>query len=382
MLVRQGTTVKAILKFNEIAKDYPGTKWEKNAGEKVAELEEALKEGEAKKEFLEAQDLERKNNFIEATQQYQSIINRYPGTVWAEKSEAEIAKLKERQARLKERTIGPGEGGEREGPPFRFREEIDNLVRSDKEIMHFMIDEDSKGLTKYFLEKYPDRVKTWAEEAGLSAETFALDFSKKMIEGMKRDLARPREGPPQMIEESKPKFKPRFMEEVEKVIADMKANDPNIEKLINRGDEQKLAEYMWLRHEFDLKKIAAAMKIPGGRIGQPFALKVTRYLMKQDTTAFKMEPEERKERDLRGGPREMGDRELRDRLFNKFRELVISDERVITYIERGEVESLTSYVMDNYYDELETMSQEMDRPLRDLAWELSDRLVYEEREQR
>lgn len=398
-LLDQGAYSEAISKLEEVQEKFPDhsqanliPQWIKE----IHRLEKGLKEGEAQKQFLEAQDLERQNKFIEATQSYQSIINRYPGTSWAKKSEEGIANLKERQARLKEK----------EAPPFRVREEIDNLVRSDKEIMHFIIDEDSKGLTHYFLKKYPDRLKTWASEAGISSEIFAMELSQKMIERMKKEMGQPRREPPTSsavdnTEEAKPKFKPRFMEEVEKVIADMKTNDPGVEKLISQGDQERLAEYLWLRHEFDLEKIAAAIKIPGGRIGRPFAYRIAHYLMDPDETAFKMEPEERKGRDFRreGGdtgeraPEEFGkyekgrgDRERgfrpEDKNYNRFRGLVKSDKRVAAYIDRGEVESLTTYVLRNYGDELKKMSPEMDRPLKDLAWEFSDRLVYEERERR
>ena len=315
-LVDQGETVQALLTLNEIAKDYPGTKWETKVREKVAELEKDLKEREAQKQFLEAQDLERQNKFIEATQCYQSIINRYPGTSWAQKSEEGIAKLKDRQEGFREKGIIP------EKMPQK--------------------------------EVYPQR------------------------EGPPRETSLP-------MEESRPRVKPPFLKEVEKLVGAMKNNDPNIEKLISRGDQQRLAEYLWLRHEFELEKIAAAIKIPEGRIARPFAYRIAHYLMNPDET---QEKDFRGPRDMesRREPGERGDGERsprpEDKCYNKFRDLVKSDKRVATYIERGEAESLTTYVLRNYGDELKKMSQEMARPLKDLAWEFSDRLVYEEREQR
>lgn len=377
-LMKDGAYGEAMAKLTEIQEkfpDHPQAKliplWIKEAQDKEAKE----RFHEAAKEYLEAQALEKERKVIEAAQLYQSIITRYPGSTWQEKAEEAIARLKERETRLKEKGLIREEKLREERPrqeKVSFDREIEELVRQDKQIMHFMIDEDREGLTQYLLESYADKIEGWSKEVGITPEAFASEFSQRLIMGMKKELGEGKKEPGSRPEGQPRQFKPPQLEEAEKAIKEMKAGDPNIEKLIERGEEIKLGEYLWLRHEPDLKKIALAMKLPAGRIGRPFAYKTARYLIRPEEGLIKMEPGKRK--DFRPPPE--------GRFLDRFRQLSGEDETLAQYVERGEVEGLSNYLMSQYDEELQEMSREVDRPLEDMAWELAERLVHEQEKRR
>lgn len=407
-LAASGDVIQAILEFNQIARDYPGTEWETKSNEKVEELKKILKEGEAEKEFSEAEDLAKKGKFIEAVQLYQGIISRFPGSIWAKKSEEEITRLKEEQARLREKIVAVDQSpreekidqsprgeeidqrvppeidrrpGRDEGPSFKT--EIDDLVRSDKQIMHFIIDEDRKGLAQYFQKNYPDKVQKWAGEVGLSKDAFLAELTQRMVEDMKREFGGPGREP---MRREPPREREDISRKAEKFVEQIKRSDPKVQLLIRRGDKKELAQYLWLWYKEDLKKMARAIDIPEEEI----AYVTARYLTGDDM-AFEMGPTEGRERDFRRKDEEMKGEDFRrkdsrkepedfrreDEIFDKFRRRIQSDTTAVQYIDRRNVEGLKLYLMKQYHKELKDISGQLNRPLNILARDFSQRLVDE-----
>jgi len=294
----KGEIVQAILQFSQIAREYPETEWEAKCNRKVEELENTLKEGEAKKEFLEAQELKRKKNFIEATQLYQNIISRFPESSWAKRSEKEIAKLKEAQARLREkRSTIDRRLQKRE--LLSFVRDIEHLTRSDRRIKRFFIGEDAEGLAQYLKKNYPDEIERRAEEIGMDSEEFLSEVTDMMIKEAKRQFERPEQ--------------------------DLWRREPLPEFRQPPGEAGKLVEDREMKEDFRPKE------------------------------------EPRPE----------------DKFFEKFKKKVQSNKNARSYIKRRDMEGLWVYMMRRYYREIKEMSKELDRPFRDMAWELSERLIHE-----
>ncbi len=292
-LADSGEIVKALLEFNQIAKEYPKTKWEVMSNEKVEELEKTLKEGDAQKLFLEAQDLLRKDKFIEATQAYQSIISQYPETTWAKKSEEEIAKLKEKQARLKEKVADykerprMAEDMEREierpssEPPGRegpqdFRPSLEEaeavaqgMKRGDPNIAKLSKQGDEKKLAGYLWSTHKEDLKEIAMAMGVPEDKINPSFSHivarylmgntRAFEAIPRPMER-RDFRPDDREMGPEDFRPedklfeKFREKVQ--------SNKTLSRYIEKRDVEGLRIYLMSGYYREIKEMSEKLKRP------------------------------------------------------------------------------------------------------------------------
>ncbi len=88
----QATTDKALREFEEFIETSPPPELEEEAQKAISEL----KARKAKHEYDIAEFYEISHKYKSALIYYESIVNNYPGTEWARLAEAKIDKLKEK----------------------------------------------------------------------------------------------------------------------------------------------------------------------------------------------------------------------------------------------------------------------------------------------
>ena len=285
-----GEIVQAILEFNQIARDYPETAWETKSNEKVEELKRILKEGEAEKEFLEAQELKRKKKFIEATQGYQNIISRFPGTTWAEKSQEEIAKLKEAQVRIQEKNaqrIAEAKKKEIEQPkkepvyrepPPEFREPpeeakkiVESIKRSDPNIEKLIRLRDERKMAGYLWSRHKADLEKIAMTMGIASGRIDKPFlhmvARYLMEGDMDFALPPTPGPEDKLFE---KFRKKAQ------------SNKTTRSYIKRRDTEALWLYLMSRYYKEIKEMSKKLDRPFRELARDFAERLVHDRGNQD----------------------------------------------------------------------------------------------------